>query len=339
LESGEGNLEAYRLSHRERIEACLSDNPIDRPPVALWRHFPVDDQTPDGLASASIAFQQAYDFDLVKVTPASSFCLRDWGVDDEWRGATEGTRDYTHRRIQIPEDWLRLDVLDPYRGYLSDQLTCLNLICKEVGPDVPVVQTIFNPLSQAKNLVGGQALLTHIRQYPEAVLAGLKIIVESTRSFIEAAQMTGIAGIFFAVQHANYHLLSIAEYQKFGIGFDREVLLAANKMWLNILHLHGENIMFDQFRDYPVTVINWHDRDTMPDLHAAKRLTPCVLCGGLQREKTMVLGTPEQVIAEAVDAILATEGKKFILGTGCVLPITAPRANILAARRSVELTG
>ena len=67
--------------------------------------------------------------------------------------------------------------------------------------------------------------------------------------------------------------------------------------------------------------------------------TPAVLCGGLQREKTMVLGTPEQVMAEAKDSILATKGEKFILGTGCVLPITAPRANILAARKSVELAG
>ena len=27
-----------------------------------------------------------YDFDLVKVTPASSFCLRDWGAEDRWTG-------------------------------------------------------------------------------------------------------------------------------------------------------------------------------------------------------------------------------------------------------------
>ena len=42
---------------RERLEACLSGRLLDRPPVALWRHFPVDDQTPDGLAAATIEFQ------------------------------------------------------------------------------------------------------------------------------------------------------------------------------------------------------------------------------------------------------------------------------------------
>jgi uroporphyrinogen decarboxylase len=60
-----------------------------------------------------------------------------------------------------------------------------------------------------------------------------------------------------------------------------------------------------------------------------------VVCGGLQRDRTMVLGTPESVTTEALDAIQQTEGKRFILGTGCVLPIIAPRANIWAARQAV----
>ena len=84
-------------THRERLEACLSGKLSDRPPVALWRHFPVDDQSPENLAEAHLAFQRTYDFDLVKVTPASSFCLKDWGADDVWEGNTEGTRRFDAR--------------------------------------------------------------------------------------------------------------------------------------------------------------------------------------------------------------------------------------------------
>jgi hypothetical protein len=36
------------LSHRERIEKTIEGQPVDRPAVSLWRHFPVDDQTPEG---------------------------------------------------------------------------------------------------------------------------------------------------------------------------------------------------------------------------------------------------------------------------------------------------
>ena len=64
-------------THRERIQACLNGETPDRTPIALWRHFPVDDQDPETLAASTLHFQNTYDFDIVKVTPASSFrCQR-----------------------------------------------------------------------------------------------------------------------------------------------------------------------------------------------------------------------------------------------------------------------
>jgi uroporphyrinogen decarboxylase len=103
-----------------------------------------------------------------------------------------------------------------------------------------------------------------------------------------------------------------------------------------MLHLHGENVMFDRFLDYPVQILNWHDQDTYPDLAEGQNLFSGVVCGGLKREKTLVLGSPQDVINEARQAIAATGGQRFILGTGCVAPIIAPRANLLAARQAVE---
>ncbi len=327
------------MNHRERLQACLEGGRVDRTPVALWRHFPVDDQTPDGLAEAVLDFQRAFDFDLVKVTPASSYCLKDWGVEDEWRGNTEGTRLYTRPVIHQPEDWLRLPILDPQQGNLGQQIDCLRRLTRELGPETPAIQTIFSPLAQAKNLVGGDRLLVHLRTYPDALHAGLKIIAESTRRFVEAIRKTGVSGLFYAVQHAQYGILSKQEYEVFGRTYDHLALQGLSEMpelWLNMLHLHGEEVMFDVFLDYPFQIMNWHDRDTAPTLAEALSRTKGAVCGGLQREKTMVLGTPDQVTAEARDALRMTGGRRFILGTGCVLPIIAPRANILAARRSLE---
>jgi uroporphyrinogen decarboxylase len=324
------------INHRERLETCLSQGTLDRVPVALWRHFPVDDATPETLAAATLAYQKTYDFDLIKVTPASSFCVKDWGSKDEWRGATEGTRDYTCYAIQRPDDWLRLKPLDPSQGALGAQLKCLRLLSQELGPDTPILQTIFSPLAQAKNLVGGATLLVHLRRHPDAVHAGLRVIAETTKRFVEEARQTGIAGIFYAVQHAQYGLLSEEEFIQFGQDYDLQVLQPAQDMWLNMVHLHGSDVMFNLVAQYPVQIINWHDRETFPSLAEGQTRFPGVVCGGLRREQTMVLGRPESVITEAHQAIRATQGKRFILGTGCVVPITAPYGNLWAARRSVE---
>lgn len=323
-------------SHRSRLEACLAAEPLDRVPVALWRHFPVDDQTPEGLARATLAFQRQFDFDLVKVTPASSFCVKDWGAQDEWRGATEGTRDYIGAVIQRPEDWERLPLLDPRQGYLGAQLECLRILRQELEPETPVIQTIFSPLSQAKNLVGKGNLLVHLRRYPDALQAGLECIAETTRRYVEAVAETGISGIFYAVQFAQYGLASEDEFRRFGSVHDLKILEAAGGMWLKLLHLHGLDVMFDLLADYPVNIVNWHDQETAPSLAEGQRRFPGVVCGGLRRDETMVLGAPGQVRTEAQAAIQATGGRRFILGTGCVTPITAPYGNILAARQAVE---
>ncbi len=323
-------------SHRERLEACLSGETIDRPPVSLWRHFPVDDQTPDGLAAATADFQNRCDFDFIKVTPASSYAIRDWGVEDRWTGNTEGTRDYTKPAVRRPEDWGYLPVLNPLKGSLGGQLETLRLIIKEFSPDTPVVQTIFSPLSQAKNLIGRQNLHIHIRQNPQAVHAGLEKITQTTIRHIEAVIKTGVDGIFYAVQHASYSINAEVEFEEFGAAYDLRVLEAAQDLWLNIAHLHGEDVMFERLTRYPVQVLNWHDRHTPPSLAEARQLTDKVLCGGLRRWETMVVGIPTEVCAEAQEAVQAVQEHKFILGTGCVLPIIAPHGNILAARRSVE---
>lgn len=324
------------LTHRARLEACLSGHVPDRPPVALWRHFPVDDQTPDGLAAATAAFQNSFDFDLIKVTPASSFCIKDWGVEDRWAGNPEGTREYTHRVIHRAEDWAGLQPLDPNRGHLGEQLTCLNLLTAEFSQRVPVIQTIFSPMSQAKNLAGPGELPVYMRRDPEALHAGLKCITETTIRFVEEAIKTGIDGVFYAVQHGQYGLLSTDEFDEFCRPYDLQVLDAAKGLWLNLLHLHGEAVMFDEAANYPTKIVNWHDRETFPTLLDAQSRYPGVVCGGLRQWDTMVLGSPEKVRAEAEDAIRQTNGLRFILGTGCVLPTTAPYGNILAARQIVE---
>lgn len=324
------------MTRRERLEAAIRGEPTDRTPVALWRHFPECDQDPVELATSTLAFQRQYDFDFIKVTPASSFCVRDWGVEDYWLGNQEGTREYTHHPIRSPEHWQALQRLEPEQEALGAQLHCLELIHEAVGDEIPFIQTIFNPLSQAKNLVGKQNLSAHLRENPVAVRTGLEAITATTVRFIEAARKRGIAGIFLAVQHASYELLSEREYEEFGLSFDRRLLDAAEGLWLNVLHLHGNRVMFDLLADYPVQVVNWHDRETPPSLREGQARIQGAVLGGLRQWETMLRGTPDEVRQEARDAIQQTGGRRFILGTGCVTPITAPWGNLRAAREVVQ---
>jgi len=325
-----------QITHRSRMENCLSGVKNDQIPVALWRHFPVDDQTPGNLASATINFQKTYDFDFIKVSPSSSYCLNDWGVEDRWTGNPEGSREYSKHVINEPEDWLKLKNLDPRKGALGNQLECLKAVVKEFSPHTPIIQTIFSPMAQAKNLIGKDKLQVHLRSAPDALHEGLKIITQTTIKFIEQISILGIDGLFYSIQHAQLNTLSIPEFASFQKFYDLQILNAAKKFWLNVGHIHGEDLMFSEVINYPFAVLNWHDRSTQPSLSEGQKMFKGAICGGLRQWDTMAYGTARQVRLEALDAMRQTSGQKFILGTGCVCPIITPHGNFMEAVQTVK---
>ncbi|MCZ2127223.1 MAG: hypothetical protein LC099_05545 [Anaerolineales bacterium] len=322
-------------THRERIQACFKGEQTDRVPVALWRHFPEEDQDPQTLAAATLQFQETYDFDIVKVSPSSAFMVKDWGVQDEWRNNPEGSRAYTKHVIEKPQDWETLTALDPSAPHLAAQLDCLRVIQRGLAPETPLIQTVFNPLSQAKNLAGADLLLEHLQKYPEALTKGLETIAKGTVKFIEALRELGVDGIFYAVQHAQNNLLSLEEYEKIALPYDLQTLVPAKEFWCNLLHLHGKDVHFSLANQMDFQIVNWHDRETFPSLSEAENLFDGALCGGV-RQETLYAGDSDQVKKEARDAVAQTRGRRFILGTGCVVYYQSPRENIMAVIESAR---
>ncbi len=323
------------MNKRQRLEAAIAGEPVDRLPVALWRHWPGDDQEAEALAAAHLKWQADYDWDLVKVGPASSYSVVDWGVRDQWEGHIEGTRKTTYLPVQSPADWAALRPLDPSRGMLAEQIEALRLVGEGLRGATPFIATIFSPLSMAKHLAGNETMLSHLRHSPDALHHGLEVMTESILRFIDAARGTGIDGIYYAVQHAAYPLLSRDEFAAFGRPYDLRVLESAADLWCNIVHLHGKSMMFDMVADYPMAFLNWHDRDT--DINLAEGLsgTAAAANGGVS-QWTIHQEGPQGTLAEVADARARTHDRRLLLGTGCVIMTTTPLRNIRALRESVE---
>lgn len=323
------------MTKRERLAATSAGQAVDRPAVALWRHFPGDDQDANDLAATHIQFQQTFDFDFLKVTPPSTYMVDDYGVETVWRGHEEGTRDYVSFPLAQAQDLAALAPRNVMTGSYATAHQALRQICATLDPDVTVLQTIFSPLSQLKKLVGPR-FFPLLRLSPQAVQAALETLTINSIHHIQSLVEIGVNGIFYAIQHASAHQMSRQEYATLGRPFDLRILRAVPAGWFNVLHLHGSDVYFDDVADYPVQAINWHDRETWPDLTAALTRFPGALIGGVRQWETLARGTPAQIEAEAGDAYTQTGGQRFILGTGCVTPITTPLANLRALRGAVE---
>ena len=324
------------MNHRERIRAALRGEPVDHVPVALWRHFPGDDLRAETLAARVVEFQRAYDFDFVKVTPAS-------GYPSEMYGATfrapspgssrlrEGTRERVTRPVNRLDDWEKVMPLDATNPVFARELSALKLIRAQIGNDVHILQTIFSPLYAAVNL-GGERALDDFRQNPAIVQRAMRALTETTIRFAVESLRAGADAIFFATQHATADHLTIEEHRAFAEPYDRQVLEAvrAAKADFIFLHIHGLNIFFDELTRYPVDVINWHDRRTAPSLREARTKWNSALAGGIDEWNVLAAQSRDQVITQVRDALTQTNNHGFILTSGCVIPIDTPAENVRA---------
>lgn len=318
------------MNHWQRVEAAIQGLATDRTPVAMWRHFPDEDRYVPRLVNHSIEWQQRWDFDLVKFMPSGTYGVEDWGAVSAYRGALNGAREVVQPAVRTTEDWARIQALDVREGSYGRQNEALGAVAKALGGHVPLLQTVFSPLTTARKL-STDRLYSDLRCHPEAVEAALEVITETTIEFALQAIERGAHGVFLATQQASYRLLTAAEYERFGRRYDLRVLEALRgKARLNMLHAHGDEIMFEMLTQYPVEMLNWHDRLTEPSLAEAHRLFPGLLVGGLAEHGLLLSGSEREIQAQVHDAQRQTGGTRLMLGPGCVLPVTTPAPNIQA---------
>ena len=314
-----------RAGRHALLDATLAGQRTPCPPVSLWRHFPELDQDPRSLAAATVAWQRAHDFDFVKFMPSGTYGVEDWGVRTAYRGAPYGNRVSLGPAFETARGWADLPRLDPCRGVLGQQNDALHLTSLELGGSVPILQTLFSPMTTALKLVG-DALWAHLRQDPQAVLAGLDMITEVTIAFARQALAAGAQGFFFASQTANRAQLEDADYLLFCEAHDLRVLQAvASQARYVVVHLHGEDVRFERAAHaLPCNLISWHDRHTRPSLAEAREITDKTLVCGLEWTEGLGQRRHDELAAQIDDAVAASGGLRWVLAPGCVCPVDMP---------------
>ncbi len=331
-----------KMSKKERIQAALKGEETDRVPISLWTHFPDVDQDPRWLAETQVAFLEKYDLDFIKLMPFGLYCVQDWGCKILLNGKPRNTPFPDEFAIQKSEDWQSIQEFPATYGTWCKQVQLAHHIKKLNKSDVPFIQTIYSPLNTALKLAGDR-LYSDMKQSPELVHEALHQITNTTINFIEANIEAGVSGFFFATQCATRDIMNRETFEEFGKRYDLQLFdRFKDETYFNVLHIHGNNIMFDELLSYPANCISWHDRWTEPSITQAKKLTDkCLLCGiaaGPERGKRDVLqeGDPEEIREHIVNAVESADRRGIIIGPGCIAKYDTPERNYYAARLAVE---
>lgn len=307
------------------IRAALHLEKTPRIPFTFWTHFPGTDLDPEAIARASAKFARDAKVDFIKAMPNGLYCVEDWGVEADYSAiAGGGAAKVSATPIHSPDDWKKIKRLDPHSGALGRELRHLQLLLGEVGPEMPVLATVFSPLTIAKKLCPDDfdAFLEGDRALAETVL---REIAFTTSDFSRRAIELGCAGVFFAVQDATPEV-GRDVYAAFGRPYDLAALEGAAGGWFNAIHIHGDSILFDVMTDYPVNALNWHIGETAPSIaeYRASGGRKAVL-GGIQRynlTRSDLAGTRKDLAAVKA----ADHGRGVIVSPGCVIrhPVDMP---------------
>lgn len=331
------------VNARARVEAALASAPVDRPPAGAWGHTYREEWSPQALARVTIERQRRYGWDFVKFQPRASCFAEAFGA--VFRPAGHPFRAPKLERVGVSsiEDWSRLPDVDATTPSLADQVEAIGMVARELGPDVPVIQTVFSPLSVASYLSGRdeRALVRTLRSTPEVLGPALDRIGDVLGDFARRSVAAGAAGVFYAVSSgfASRAGMPMEVYERLVLPHDARVLEALpGDAWFNVLHLCGSNLHFDLAARMPnIQVVSWsvHNRGN-PSLAAGRDRARRPVMGGLAQRTTLARGRPEEVVTQAREALRETGGRGVLLAPGCSVPPAARTGNLVAMMEAVR---
>lgn len=326
----------------ERVEAAIHGQPVDHVPLSFWRHYAVQEWSPKRLAELTLAQFHRFDLDIIKLTPTGIYPIQDWGPTIRFSRDDTVHPEWVEAAVASAEEWPSLPRLDVTTGALARELEAIRYLKAGLTEDVPLVMTIYSPLTIASMLCWTSTsrgrVVQDLRTEPQKLHAGLAVIRDVVRDYAAACLEAGANGFFLATQMANYEALTRAEYEEFGVAYDMPVLESlAGKSRLTFLHLCRQQVMLDLAVAYPVDVLHWADRvEVGPSLAQARQMTNKALSGGVA-VKTLLEGTEAQVQAEVRDAIAQTGGVGFILSPGCTINARSPEVNLKAMCQTLNV--
>jgi uroporphyrinogen decarboxylase len=326
------------MTKRQRVTAALRGRAVDRVPLAFWLHNFVTENSAEGLAEETVRLARAFDWDFLKPQSRAQCFAEMWGL--RYAPSREKARPYavTHAPVTDVADLGRLRPADPRGGALGEQLGALRLIRAAVGPDVPIIWTVFAPPMILPMLVHGgrEQALGFLRSAPRETARAFDAMAETLAEYARACLLAGADGLFYATNVATRALLSAEECRRWQRPWDLRILSAVEGAPFNLLHVCGAGIHLDEFADYPVSAWSFAAVPGNPTLAAVHARTGRAVVGGLPGKPDIATMTEVALVERAATASREMGGRWLLLGPDCSINPDTPEPLLHAVGAAVR---
>lgn len=297
-----------------RVLAALDGRTADRVPFMAWMHLATQHLDPLESARVHETFFVRYELDAMKVMNDYPYPLPA-GIE----------------QVDSPEAMRRFEPIVGTTTAHDDQLVVIRALRERLGPEVIILDTVFNPFGVAHVLLK-QSLGAMIELHPADVQTLLDVIAESLRHYVRASLAAGSSGIFYSVNGATAALLPDEQFTAYVRSPDLHVLSACNGSTMNVCHAHGERPRLSDLLDYPVQAFSWSHLATTPTVSTFRTYSEACVIGGVDERLTIVRRQPSQIRSDVLATISEAGRNRCVVGPGCSLATETPVRLIDAAR-------
>lgn len=307
------------MNKKDLIKSVIAGENNGKIPYTMWSHMPDVDREPEAITQRTYDFYKTYDVDIIKTMNNGMYSVEDFGCKIDYSEIPHGgVAKIIESPVNVGEDWEKIKEVSIEKGALKREQEYLELLLKKLnGEQVPVVFTVFSPITTVNKLCGGKVVEYIEAGYSPDIHKALDAITSTTCKLVERVIKMGADGIFFATQMSSHVVCDDEFYAEYGVPYDK-MILDTSKGWCNVLHAHGNDIMFDLLKDYPVQIFNYHAWQTLPTIEEAALFTGKTLMCGIER-MDITNHHKNALRHEIFETIKATNGKHIILAPGCVI--------------------
>jgi uroporphyrinogen decarboxylase len=288
------------MNKKKLVDMVLEGRPTDRPPLSMWYHFGVQHADGEAFAKTALEYFRHYDFDFLKV------------MNDYFYPAPEGLD-----AIRTVADLQRIVPVPPEQTQWRQQFRALEIIQASLKDDAYFIDTVFDPWQSLNRNLAAENMQHLMLNEPQTLLEALDVVADNLIAYCKVSLRLGAAGIFLSIP-AGSEIVSREQFLTFVKPYANKVLKAIEGLGpLTTLHVHGQELFFEDVLDMPARVFNWWDRGPDgPSLqYVLDRIPGCVM-GGI--DQTLVARRTRAFLKQHVREALQLGGReRFFLANGC----------------------
>lgn len=329
------------MNGRERVEALAKGSEIDRTPICGWYHMPLVDRNIGDFTRELINSSNFNHWDFIKIMTNGHYYTEAFGGEISF--STELTKWYGEIEkypIITADDAENLPVLDIDNPVFSRELEVVKILKDYYKDTVPLIGTIFNPLTAVQECVGSldaEPIKRLMKEAPEALHKALEAMTLTNMKYMDALFEEGIDGIFLANQYSMSHLITDKQYEEFCAPYEKRIVdHCKGKTWFNMAHAHGSrNLRMEPYYAYDddvIQAINWENCPTgvpeeeVTSIKEVREKTNKIIIAGIDQNQDMNSLTNDREAVKALiikrfqTALKENGSNRFIFGPGCALP-------------------